>query len=205
MLKRQYVNDSDRKDNDIIFSIALWCKFKQSVAIISSCKNLWHFRKELYKRKHLLWYNKPLLDFWTPEQNFYASGCQFTLLIRAATLFMDIHGLYQQCNIIEQIKDDYDYCPTFNIENCLIAVWHVYSKSDKQARWSTTFHSTREEIKYKRQTIIELEDSSSFEYVVIDLKITIPCWIFFNAIEPMIDHEYEWVSYNSRGKIISGE
>lgn len=180
---------------DIIFSIALWAKFKQSIAIISSCKDLWYLRLEFYKRKHLLWYSKPMLDFWSPEQHFYASGYQFTLLINTGTLNMDMDGLFQHNNTINILKDRYDYYPTFTIENRWLVIWNVYSKiyTKHYEGWSFTFHATQEEIKDELQSLIELDDTESLEYAIIDLQITIPCWTTFNTIDSKIDHVYEWV------------
>lgn len=197
---------SDLYPIDIIFNIALWVKFKQSIAIIGSCKSLWHMRSEFYNRKHLLWYSKPILNFWSPEQHFYASGCQFTLLLYTRTLSMDIKGLYQDNNTITNIKDEYDYYPTFNIENRWLVIWYIYIKSrtDNYNGWSFSFHTTQEDIKYKLQSHMASDDTYCLEYAIIDLKITVPCWSSFNNISK-IDHVYEWVSYNRMGKIISGE
>lgn len=195
---------SQLSDIDIIFNIALWVNFKKSIAIIASCKDLWNLRFEFYKRKHLLWYAKPILNFWTPELHFYASGYQFTLLLNTVTLYMDIIGLFQNNNTVTNIKREYDYCPTFNIENRWLAIWNIYYKSNREEHWSFSFHESREDIKSKLRLNIETDDICSMQYSVIDLQTTIPCWTNFN-VEPKIDHFYEWVSLDRLGKIISGE
>lgn len=205
MIQNRIVKTDDLYHNDIIFAVALRCKFKQSIAIISSCKDLWVLRSEFYRRKHLLWYSKPILNFWTPEQHFYASGCKFALLIDTGTLYMDIDGLFQHNNTVDIIKDRYDYAPIFTIDDRFLVIWNIYSKSKTNVSWSFTFHTTPTDIKDKLQSMIELEDTMSLEYAIIDLHITVPCWTIFNNIEPKIDHVYEWVSLDRLGKIISGE
>lgn len=192
-----------RYPNDIIFNIGLYCKFKQSIAIIGSCKDLWHLRLEFYKRKHLIYYSRPILSFWTPEQHFYASQYQFTLLILELTLQMEMINLYQNNNTINDIKDYYDYYPTFTIDNRWLTIWHI-NKYQQNYQWSFTFHATRTDIKDKLQAIIENKDIMSMEYAVIDLKTTVPCWSIYKS-KPTINHEYEWISLDRLGKIISGE
>lgn len=198
--------DLSRLSNiDIIFNIALWVNFKKSIAIIASCKDLWNLRFEFYKRKHLLWYAKPILNFWTPELHFYASGYQFTLLINSGSYNFDIEGLFQNNNTIANIKINYDYYPSFNIENRWLVIWRRYTNdAPTHGKWSFTFHETQESIKLELQSIIETMNVKGLEYAIIDLQTTIPCWTNFN-VEPKIDHFYEWVSLDRLGKIISGE
>ena len=61
---------------------------------------------------------------------------------------MDFQGLFQHNNTVENLKDDYDYFPTFNIEDRWLAVWNVYGKgvTDRNIGWSFTFHKARENI-----------------------------------------------------------
>ncbi len=191
-----------RYPNDIIFNIGLYCKFKQSIAIIGSCKDLWHLRLEFYKRKHLLYYSRPILSFWTPEKHFYASNCQFTLLIQERTSEMEMINLYQNNNTINDIKDYYDYYPTFTINDRWLAIWHI--NNHQNCQWSFTFHATRTDLKDKLQSFFEKEDITSMEYAVIDLKMVLPCWSIYKN-EPYVDHEYNWISRDRLGKIISGE
>ena len=210
MLQKYLISPDCRYITDIIFAVTLRCKFKQTIAIISSCKELWSLREEFYKRKHLLWYSKPILNFWTPEQHFYASGREFTLFVRDNTLWMDIPNLFEHNNTVEHIKDEYDYYPTFTITDQWLVVWSCYYKDDRnntqpRGGWSFTFHKTWEEVKDELQSRIESGDILSMSYSATNLKLTVPCWTNFTKVTPHLDQAYEWVSMDRLGKIISGE
>lgn len=126
---------------------------------------------------------------------------------------MDIEGLFQNNNSVIRLKDNYDYYPTFTITDRWLVVWNVYDKTvpdhpwldRRPIQWSFTFHANREDMKDTLHTIIASDNIDSLEYSLIDLKQSVPCWTTFNAIEPKIDDEYQWVSRDSLGKIISGE
>ncbi len=202
MIRKRLIETDNEYLVDIIFNIGLQCKFKKSIAIISSCKSLWNLRTEFFKRKHLLCYDKPMLNFWTPEMHFYASGCQFTLLVNVNGIedIISFADLYQHNNTIENMKYDYDYFPTFTIEGQWLVIWNIYSvKNDSgpvdnllSNAWSFTFHNTRKEVDDKILSVAESDDTNAFEYAVIDLQITIPCWTLFR-VTAKLDYEYKWV------------
>ncbi len=155
---------------DILFHIGLYTKFKKSVAIISSCKTLWDMRQEFYNRKHLIYYNKPILNFWSPEQHFYASGSQFSSLITNITMYMEISYLYEYNNTVRCIKkeNDYDYMPILQIENQWLVIWYTTHYNNHEGIWSYNFYAFETDLlKVIKNTIVE---EGYVKYSVIDLK-----------------------------------
>lgn len=190
---------------DILFNIGLWCNLKKSIAIIASCKNMWLMRKEFYHRKHLLYYHKPSLEFWTPEQHFYASGQQFMLLINDITMYMEVSYLYEYNNTIKHLMQeiDYDYTPLFYIQKQWLVIYCNHAlENDRDTDWSFDFYAQKEEM---FNVIKNIKPTVGYvKYTVIDLSKSMPCWSRFNA-QPLLNDYTEHIFQNSLGKIVSGE
>lgn len=192
---------------DIIHNIGLWCKFRTSIAIISSCKDIWERRSEFYKQKQLSWYPETsLLNFWTPEQRFYSSGCQFTFSVDDITQYMETSYLYEHNNTIVQANDDFgrDFCHTFRISKRWVVIWYEYSQRGNN-KWSITYHEIEQDINDKISAI-KLDGSIVIKYTIIDIEKSVPCWAKWNNIRPLT-HEYcNCIFKDNAGKVFhSGE
>lgn len=173
---------------DIYFQIGLWMDFKKSMSLISCCKRLWIDRLYFWQQKHLLMHNKLLMNFWQPEQQYYASLYNFVLFTNDITMYMDLSNLYQDCNAIHNIAtvdDDclkYDHVFTFKLEQPWIVIWINYEHGLYDAlTWSYTFFETEEDIKdYINNMGIQYD--WLIKYTVIDLSKSIPCWSKFKNI-----------------------
>jgi hypothetical protein len=191
---------------DIIYYIALWCKFKKSIAIVSSCKEMWERRVQFYKTKQLLWYpNRPLLNFWTPEQQFYAAGCQFILSVDDITLYMETTNIYEYNNSIYEAMNDFgrDFIHTFNIINNYMVIWYSY-ENGKNNTWLVTWYNNLQDINDKIVNI-KLDNVLSLKYSVIHFDKSVPCWTKWNTTEPVIYNTVECIFKDCKGKIHSGE
>jgi hypothetical protein len=191
--------------NDILFTIGLWSNFETSTSIIRTCKNLWYRKRIFYKQKHLLWYSKPLLNIWNPEQQFYASSQRFTLFVDDLTEGIEISNLYEYNNTVKHMIDDVfgnDYIPTFYIEAKFLIVCLVYPKRQQGMiydPWSCHFCSNDVEIK---NVLNEKKiDFNTIRYVIIDLSKITPCWHKFND-KPYMDYSMNDIYKNRKGDVI---
>lgn len=167
---------------DILFKIALHLPHKRitamrrMVAMISSCRGMMKMRKHFYEQKHLLDYNRPILDIWTPEINYYVADKQFALFIENNTGEMDISLIYEFNNTIGKLFND---CAPlfdgelFNITNRFVSVVMLNS------RIHVSSHNTEREISDTFNEKYSEFVNANYCYgklAIIDLCKTKICW-----------------------------
>lgn len=194
---------------DVYFYIGLWMDFKRSVALIGCCKELWGKKLYFWRQKHLMVHNKVLMDFWQPEQQFYASLQDFVLFTRDITMYMEVSLLYQNCNAIDNMVNNEDECFLydnvfkFKIEQPWMVIWLNYGESRYAHRvdqWSYTFFHSLEDIQDHINNM-DVNNNWSIKYTVVDLSKTVPCWAKYKS-KGFI---HCWTEYVPKSKGISGE
>lgn len=168
---------------DILFKIALHLPRKRItamrriIAVISSCRGMMKMRKHFYEQKHLLDYNRPILNIWTPEINYYVADKQFALFIEDYTGEMNISLIYESNNTIDNIVNDDNGrgldCRLFNITNRFVSVVMLNS------RIYMSSHDTEHEICYTfNEKYREFVDARNCygKLAIIDLCKTKICW-----------------------------
>lgn len=105
---------------DCIYQIALWTKFKTTIAIIGSCKYLFNLRKQFYLEKQLL-INDKTINHWSPEENYYASTKDFTIF-NINDYGVDIN-FYELSNSLLQFMTDKSYYMINKLCHQYVCLW----------------------------------------------------------------------------------
>lgn len=157
------VKDGLKVPIDILLTIALYTKFKQTISIMSCCNELYSYRKTLYKQKQLL-NNNDVIDLWSPEKDYYASTTKFMI-----SRFDDRHNLYIAL-----------YELSNNLEKFLINNGYELFKVKLSKPWVCIWrHSSIVTIKYYDSLNDIKLDYGTMNCIgtIVNLKNSIPCWV----------------------------
>jgi tRNA(Ile)-lysidine synthase TilS/MesJ len=133
-------------------------------------------RKHFYEQKHLLNYNRPILNIWTPEINYYVADKQFALFTDDCTGEMNISLIYENNNTINNLFNEeirsFDG-ELFNITNQFVSVVilnsRIYiSSHDSEREIRDTFNEKYREFVDAQYCYGKLG--------IIDLSKTKICW-----------------------------
>lgn len=193
---------------DISRYLTLFCKFRTTIDLLSTCHQLWDNRISLLKQNHIILYQRPIVSIWASvEKNYYVGGKEFTVFVDETTGYMDISNVYEYGNMVKHLLNDdsrqCDYSPIFKILHRYLVIYRYRPNIQENNAWYNRpwnyeffvdYHSIRRDMKAKMDT----DNFFSMVFSIIDLFTMDVVFINYSS-SPKLETEYAYINRNDKG------